>query len=668
MAERESIRLWSVTAATNADVDGNINFAEGQLPSTLNNSNRSAMAAHARNFKDTNGSLTTTGSANAYLLTVNNTWTAYANGQVISFKANFSNTGAATINVTNADATALGVKAIRALGDVALSANSIRSGGHYVLQYDTAANSAAGAWILINTSVSYADNLTFTTGITVGAGSGTPFVVVSGGSGAAAGPYTNYTDGTNEHLIGHQAAIDGSSSHALAFLAGNSQTMRWFTGGLERLSITGAGLATFTTGSGNNTIFQSSTTGSALYVVDFTDHFEPVDPAESTAVIHRYKTKDSARVLRLGAVTDAGLEVTTTGAYKGCWEALIYTNGDTVIGGVSLSGFHEAFICLADLQLDLGVADHRWDNGHIKTLHSSSVQIEGSSSGVITIQPQAAAGTYNFNLPTSAGTSGQPLLSGGGGGTAMSFGTLAVSAGGTGQTGLTQHAILLGGTVSAIAETAAMTDGQLLVGQSSAAPLPKTMSGDATVSAAGAITIANIAVTTAKIANNAVTNAKAAQMAAHTFKGNNTGSASDPLDLTIAQMQADLKFGLSILGKLTAANFNTTADQEIAISLPTGFTKYRVNAIFAYSPSTSMTTAVGGVYTAASKGGFALVAASQAWSTLTNNTPSTAGSLLTATLSDFTHYLNASSLFFSLSTPQGSAATADIVVIGWLLP
>jgi hypothetical protein len=45
----------------------------------------------------------------------------------------------------------------------------------------------------------------------------------------------------------------------------------------------------------------------------------------------------------------------------------------------------------------------------------------GSTSGKVTIQPQAPAGTYNFNLPTTAGTSGQALVSGDGSSTAMSW-------------------------------------------------------------------------------------------------------------------------------------------------------------------------------------------------------------------------------------------------------
>lgn len=147
--ERESINLWSTTAGSNGSIDTGVNFAEGQLPGTVNNSARGMMAALARWKKDNDGSLTTAGSANAYTLTINQTYTAYANGQRLSFKASFSNTGAATLNVTNADTTAIGAKAIRAAGDIALTSGQIVSGGRYDVEYDTSANSAAGAWVLL---------------------------------------------------------------------------------------------------------------------------------------------------------------------------------------------------------------------------------------------------------------------------------------------------------------------------------------------------------------------------------------------------------------------------------------------------------------------------------------------------------------------------------------
>jgi hypothetical protein len=63
---------------------------------------------------------------------------------------------------------------------------------------------------------------------------------------------------------------------------------------------------------------------------------------------------------------------------------------------------------------------------------TGQLKLTGSTSGTITIAGQAGAGTYNFNLPTAAGTAGQPLLSGGGVANPMTFGTLGLAGGGTG--------------------------------------------------------------------------------------------------------------------------------------------------------------------------------------------------------------------------------------------
>lgn len=58
------------------------------------------------------------------------------------------------------------------------------------------------------------------------------------------------------------------------------------------------------------------------------------------------------------------------------------------------------------------------------------------------------------------------------------------------------------------------------------------LTGDVTASGSGSVA--------ATIANNAVTNAKAAQMAAHSYKGNNTGSTANAIDLTATQLTAEL--------------------------------------------------------------------------------------------------------------------------------
>ena len=98
---------------------------------------------------------------------------------------------------------------------------------------------------------------------------------------------------------------------------------------------------------------------------------------------------------------------------------------------------------------------------------------------------------------------------------------------------------------------------------------------------------------------------------------------------------------------------------------------YVFDAIEISSPSVSLTTAQGGFYTAVSKGGVAVVASTQAYTSLTTNAQSTTGNSMTATLSTagnttkFAGYQQASqisTLYLSLTTAQGAAATANIRV------
>ena len=102
------------------------------------------------------------------------------------------------------------------------------------------------------------------------------------------------------------------------------------------------------------------------------------------------------------------------------------------------------------------------------------ISFTGNTSGTVTIQPQATAGTYNFNLPTSAGSVGQPLLSGGGGATAMTFGTLGVGSGGTGLTTGNQGGIPYFNSTTTMASTATLASNALVVGGGSGSA-PSTM-------------------------------------------------------------------------------------------------------------------------------------------------------------------------------------------------
>jgi hypothetical protein len=65
-------------------------------------------------------------------------------------------------------------------------------------------------------------------------------------------------------------------------------------------------------------------------------------------------------------------------------------------------------------------------SGGLLSLHKAAqIKMDGSTSGTITIQTQAAAGTFNFNLPTTAGSSGQVLTSAGGGSSQMTWSSAA---------------------------------------------------------------------------------------------------------------------------------------------------------------------------------------------------------------------------------------------------
>lgn len=95
-------------------------------------------------------------------------------------------------------------------------------------------------------------------------------------------------------------------------------------------------------------------------------------------------------------------------------------------------------------------------------MNTGAVNHYGSSSGIISVATQAAAGTYNFNLPTTAGTAGTVLTSQGGGSTAMTWTAVLTSP----MTTLGDS--LIGGVSGAPARLAVGQNGQVLTGNSTA--------------------------------------------------------------------------------------------------------------------------------------------------------------------------------------------------------
>jgi hypothetical protein len=143
------LAAYSLTAGSNTDIAG-ISTAEGWLPSTVNNAVRALLSQLAGFYDDWGGALTVGGTGNAVTLTTTSSYTALAAGLRFHFIATNANSGAVTLNLD-----AIGAKAVRKIvgaTDIALTTGDILAGVHYDIIYSTAANSAAGGWIISPTN------------------------------------------------------------------------------------------------------------------------------------------------------------------------------------------------------------------------------------------------------------------------------------------------------------------------------------------------------------------------------------------------------------------------------------------------------------------------------------------------------------------------------------
>lgn len=104
-------------------------------------------------------------------------------------------------------------------------------------------------------------------------------------------------------------------------------------------------------------------------------------------------------------------------------------------------------------------------------------------------------------------------------------------------------------------------------------------------------------------------------------------------------------------------SMNSTADQPITMRSD----RFIIRRIVVCNRSGTVTSAVGGIYTAPAKGGAALVPNTQVYSAL-----DTAAKFVDLTLAAAlsTQVVTTSPLYFSLTTPQGSAGQADVYIIG----
>lgn len=130
----------------------------------------------------------------------------------------------------------------------------------------------------------------------------------------------------------------------------------------------------------------------------------------------------------------------------------------------------------------------------------------------------------------------------------------------------------------------------------------------------------------------------------------------------MTHIQHDFYTNYRLVGKLIGANMNVTTDNTIPIGSQAGL--FILDRIIVTNASISLTTAVGGVYTAITKGGTALVANTQVYSALTAAAKFVALTLANSALTDLIDPATQTALYLNLTTAQGAAATADVYVFG----
>ncbi|VIO73906.1 phage tail protein [Bradyrhizobium ivorense] len=130
---------WSQTSNNNAGADPTINWAEGQPPSSINDSARAMMAAVAKWRDDVFGILVASGTGSAYSVATNSVVTAATDGFTVQFTPAVTNTGPVTLAVD-----ALGAAPLRFYTGKELPAGVVISGSLYQATY----RAASGEWLL----------------------------------------------------------------------------------------------------------------------------------------------------------------------------------------------------------------------------------------------------------------------------------------------------------------------------------------------------------------------------------------------------------------------------------------------------------------------------------------------------------------------------------------
>lgn len=125
------VPLWSKTASSNASADPAVNWAEGQSPSSVNDSARALMASVAK-WRDDLYGLTTGGTSTAYTVTTNATYASASDmsGAIFTIIPNATSGASPTLAVDGLTARAINIST-----GVAVPTGYLVSGTPYLVKY-----------------------------------------------------------------------------------------------------------------------------------------------------------------------------------------------------------------------------------------------------------------------------------------------------------------------------------------------------------------------------------------------------------------------------------------------------------------------------------------------------------------------------------------------------
>lgn len=245
------VASWSTTAATNSSADSAVNWAEGQAPSSVNDSARAMMASVAKWRDDMSGAITTAGTSTAYTATTNQTFASLSalDNRILTIVPHTTSGASPTLAVDS-----LTAKAINISTGVAVPSGFLVSGTPYVVYYEA----GVGEYIVLGTPGAF-NALSGTTGTfsstlaVTGVASFTTYI--RGGDGTVSLPEYSFTNDTDcgWYRVGANniaAAVNGAKVLDVATtglgVTGviTATTTITATGALSGGSLTGGAIAT----------------------------------------------------------------------------------------------------------------------------------------------------------------------------------------------------------------------------------------------------------------------------------------------------------------------------------------------------------------------------------------------------------------------------------------